>query len=140
MAELYSSHRALGLDEGRHTPERFHERVIPQPKIPQSAAAAPLDLRGFHDDEAGPASREPSSVHQVPISRKAADARILMHGRNDDAVLQRKPRMPNDEKSRGLFITYPQKRRPVFMRRRMESYGAVPRIALIPAMVRSACP
>src|SRR5262249_6522721 len=73
MAKLDTGDRILLLDEFDETAERLDELVVPDAEIADRAAAAPLDLGGFHDDEPGAAGRELAGIHQVPVGRKALD-------------------------------------------------------------------
>ena len=64
------------------------EVVIPEPEIADGAAAAAFDLGRLDHHHAGAAGREASGVDQVPIGRITLDAGVLVHGSDDDAVLQ----------------------------------------------------
>ena len=88
MPELDARHRVVQADEIDAALQAGNEGVVPQAEIADRAAAAPLDLGGFHDDEAGAARRVAPRIHQVPVGREAVDGRILMHRRDHDAVLQ----------------------------------------------------
>ena len=57
-------------------------------EIADGAAAAPLHLGRFDDDEAGAAGGEFAGIHQMPVGRKPLDRGILVHRRHHDAVLQ----------------------------------------------------
>jgi hypothetical protein len=89
MAELDARHRAMPADEIGDRPEMCDEGVIPEAEIAHRAAAAPLDLGRFDEDETGAAGGETPGIHQVPGGGEAALARILVHGRDHHAVLER---------------------------------------------------
>ena len=89
MAELDAGHGIVQADEVDAALEAGHEGVVPDPEIAHRAAAAPLDLGRFHDDQRCPARGVAAGIHQVPVGGKAIDRRILMHRRDDDTVLQR---------------------------------------------------
>jgi len=57
MAELDAGCRVLLLDEFDETAERFDKGIVPDAEIADRAAAAPLDLGRFDDDEAGAVRR-----------------------------------------------------------------------------------
>src|SRR6185437_6056583 len=88
MAELQAGHRAMRLDEGGAARQRRNKIVVPQSGIADRAAAVARHFCGFHDDETGAALSVFAGVDEVPVGGKTLDRRILVHGRNDDAVLQ----------------------------------------------------
>ena len=70
MTELDSGDRVLLLDELDQPRQRLDEGVVPDSEIADGAAAAPFDLGGFDDDEAGAAGCELAGIHQMPVGRK----------------------------------------------------------------------
>ena len=88
MTELDSGDRILLLDEFDQALQRLDECVVPDSEIAHGAAAAPLDLCRFDDDEAGAAGREFAGIHQMPVGRKSLHRGILMHRRHHDAIAQ----------------------------------------------------
>jgi hypothetical protein len=67
-------------------------RLVPQADVVLAHAAGRLHRRRLQDDEARAGHREVPVVHQVPvIGAIFGIARILRHGRDDDAVGQRQP-------------------------------------------------
>jgi hypothetical protein len=89
MAELNAGDRALGLDERGAARKCGDELVVPKAGVADGAAAAARHLGRLHDDEAGAALRIAAGIDQVPIGGEAVDGRILVHGSDDDAVLER---------------------------------------------------
>ena len=69
-----------------------HEGVVPQPEVADRAAAAALDLGRLDEEQARAAGGEAPGVHHVPVGGKALDARVLVHRRDHDAVLERQRR------------------------------------------------
>ena len=72
LAELDAGDGILLLDEFDETAERLDEGVVPDAEIADRPAAAPLDLRRFHHDEAGAAggSRANSTVTTFAGSKR----------------------------------------------------------------------
>src|SRR5262249_45427052 len=65
-------------------------------------AALGLDRARLDEDGGGTALREFSEVHKVPVGDKAVLRRILAHGRDHDAVLQRNFAKRDRRKQHGL--------------------------------------
>jgi hypothetical protein len=89
MAELNARHRVLLLDELHDPLQRLDESIVPDAKIADRAAAAPLDLGRLDHDQPRAAGGEFSRIHQMPVGRKSLHRRILMHRRHHNAVAQR---------------------------------------------------
>jgi hypothetical protein len=79
MAELDAGHRIVRPDEVDAALEAGNEGIVPQAEVADRAAAAPLDLGRFHEDEAGAAGRVAPDIHQMPVGREAVHPRILVH-------------------------------------------------------------
>src|SRR5258708_39433505 len=88
MTKLDSSDSVWLFYESDETRERLHKSVVPNAEIADGAAAAPLDLCRFDDDQARAAGREFSRIHQMPVGRKSLHRGILVHRRYHDAVAQ----------------------------------------------------
>jgi hypothetical protein len=88
MPELDARHRIVRPDEVGAARKAGNEFIVPQAEIADRAAAAPLDLGGFHDDQAGAAGGVAAGIHQMPVGGEAVDRRILVHRRDHDTVLQ----------------------------------------------------
>jgi hypothetical protein len=57
-----------------------------EPKASVRDAAVPLDVGCLDDYQRGAGMRHHAEMHQVPVVGAAIVARVLAHGRHDDAV------------------------------------------------------
>ena len=74
-------------------------------QIADGAAAAPLDLGRFDDEQPRTTGGIAAGVHQMPVGGKATLAGVLVHRRDDDAVLQRQiPQRQGGEEQRGSHV------------------------------------
>ena len=62
--------------------------VAVKTQIPCCDAPLGRHRRGLQDQQPGARQRQVPEVHQVPVTRRAVDGRVLAHRRDDDAVVQ----------------------------------------------------
>src|SRR3546814_18118191 len=98
MTELESRHRAVAADEFDAARQPRNMLVPPQPQIADRAAAAPVDLGRFHEDEAGAARRIAAGIDQMPTGPEPLSGRVRVHWGGDDAVLTRAVAPPDRRK------------------------------------------
>src|SRR5258707_23203 len=86
MRQLNSRHSALRFDESSRARKRFDMRVFPDSQINRTDAAIRRDSCSFGENKRRTAHRAGSEMHQVPVRGESVHARVLAHGRNDDAI------------------------------------------------------
>ena len=69
-----------------HARQRGFVVVGIKPETAVRDAAMPLDVGCLNDYQCGAGMRHHAEMHQVPVVGAAIVARILAHGRHDDAV------------------------------------------------------
>ena len=89
VRNLHSRNRALRLYERGDAREISDVLIFPNAEITGADAAACFHGGGFGEDERSATGGAASQVHQMPVISESVVARILAHGRDDDAVTKR---------------------------------------------------
>src|SRR2546426_1801472 len=80
--------RGTGVDELHDPLEPCDVLVLPDPEVLRRDAPFRSHGARFGEHQRGAADRARAEVHEMPIVREAVLARVLAHGRDDDAVAE----------------------------------------------------
>ena len=91
MADLNAGYRSRSLDRLDHRCKRLGLRLVPQTGAAGSDAPFRGDRSCLDDNQARTAACEGGEMDVMPVIGQAVLGRILAHGRDSDAILERNP-------------------------------------------------
>ena len=88
VRQLHAGHGPVLRHEAEHAGQHLDVIVLPDAEVIRADAPFRQHRRRLGQDRRRPANRPAAQVDEVPVGGIPVDARVLAHGRNDDAVAE----------------------------------------------------